>query len=201
MRARSRTVLATIRGQNNPELRGRSKMFLVISASLHPHSRSRILARECHNQLMSYRRQVQLFDLSDHPLPLCDGATAYGHKNVAKLTELIVAADAIFVAAPVYNFDVNSAMKNAVELTGKAWTGKIVSMMLAAGGQGSYMAAMGLANSLMLDFRCLIVPRFIYTTGDSFEGDQLADDNIQQRVEQLVAETTLLADALQTFSP
>ncbi len=171
-------------------------MFLVISASLHPSSRSRILARECHNQLLSSGREVQLFDLADHPLPLCDGATAYGHENVIKLTELITSASAIFVAAPVYNYDVNSAAKNAVELTGKAWTGKIVSIMLAAGGEGSYMAAMGLANSLMLDFRCLIVPRFLYTTGDSFAAEKLAAEPIKQRVEQLVQDTTRLADAL-----
>ncbi len=171
-------------------------MFLVISTSLHPSSRSRILARACHDQLKSSGRSVQWFDLADDPLPLCDGATAYAHENVRRLTELIESANAIFLAAPVYNYDVNAAAKNVVELTGKAWTGKIVSMMLAAGGQGSYMSAMGLANSLMLDFRCLIVPRFIYTTGDSFAGDQLAEETIHDRVQQLVKDTTCLTDAL-----
>jgi FMN reductase len=58
------------------------------------------------------------------------------------------------------------------------------------------MSAMGLANSLMLDFRCLIVPRFIYATGDFFEGDRLADDVIQGRIEVLVEETLRLASAL-----
>ena len=90
---------------------------------------------------------------------------------------------------------VNAAAKSLLEMTGKAWTGKIVGMMLAAGGQGSYMSAMGLANSLMLDFRCIIVPRFIYATGDSFDGDHLADDTMQ-RVEQLVDDTLRIARAL-----
>ena len=91
---------------------------------------------------------------------------------------------------------VNAAAKNAVELTGKAWTGKIVSLMLAAGGHGSFMSALGLANSLMLDFRCLIVPRFLYAIGDSFEGDSLADDTLEHRVNQLAKETIKLADAV-----
>jgi FMN reductase len=55
---------------------------------------------------------------------------------------------------------------------------------------------MGLANSLMLDFRCLVVPRFIYATGDCFEGDFLTDETIQERLELLVTETTRIADAL-----
>ncbi|MEM8666324.1 MAG: NAD(P)H-dependent oxidoreductase [Planctomycetota bacterium] len=171
-------------------------MFLVISSSLHPTSRSRILARACVDRLNSLSRDVELFDLSQSPLPLCDGATAYGDANAKRLGELVESAEAILVASPVYNFDVNAAAKNAVELTGRAWTGKVVGMMLAAGGQGSYMSAMGLANSLMLDFRCLVIPRFIYATGESFEGEQLADDTIQQRVEVLVDETIQIADAL-----
>jgi NAD(P)H-dependent FMN reductase len=173
-------------------------MILVISSSLHPDSRSRILARACMQQLEQVGEPATLFDLAETPLPACDGATAYGDANVQALGKLIAEADGILLAAPVYNFDVNAAAKNAVELTGRAWTGKVVGMMLAAGGQGSYMSAMGLANSLMLDFRCIIVPRFIYATGDSFEGDNLADENIQKRVETLISETIHLAKALRT---
>ncbi|MEM6474289.1 MAG: NAD(P)H-dependent oxidoreductase [Planctomycetota bacterium] len=171
-------------------------MFLVLSASLHPDSRSRILATACQARLESLGRSVNLFDLATTPLPFCDGASAYGDANVAALGELIESAEAIFVASPVYNYDVNAVVKNAVELTGKRWTGKVVSMMLAAGGSGSYMSAMGLANSLMLDFRCLIVPRFVYATGESFEGGRLADETIEGRVNQLIEETLRIADAL-----
>ena len=171
-------------------------MFLVISASLNPGSRSRLLAAACRARLESEHRQVTWFDLADTPLPFCDGASAYADPNVIELGHHIEAARAIFVASPVYNYDVNAAIKNAVELTGKRWTGKVVALMLAAGGSGSYMSAMGLANSLMLDFRCHIIPRFVYATGDAFEGDQLADETIQQRVDQLVHDTVRLSDAL-----
>lgn len=171
-------------------------MILVLSASLNPGSRSRILARACRERLESVNREVHWFDLRETTLPLCDGATVYGDPNVVQLGELIETADAIFIAAPVYNFDVNAALKNAVELTGKKWTGKVVAMMLAAGGAGSYMSGMGFANSLMLDFRCHIVPRFVYATGESFEGDELADEDILSRVNTLVTETLRLADAL-----
>ena len=171
-------------------------MILVISSSLHPSSRSRILARACTERLEALKRDVECFDLAESALPFCDGATAYGDPNAKRLTELVESAEAILVASPVYNFDVNAAAKNAVELTGRAWTGKVVGLMLAAGGHSSYMSAMGLANSLMLDFRCLVIPRFIYATGESFEGDRLADDAIQERVNVLVDETIQIADAL-----
>ncbi|MEM9367020.1 MAG: NAD(P)H-dependent oxidoreductase [Planctomycetota bacterium] len=172
-------------------------MFLIISSSLHPTSRSRILARAAQAHFADAGHQTQLFDLAVDSLPPCDGATAYGHENVQRLAGLIGNAKAITIASPVYNYDVNAAIKNAVELTGKSWTGKVVSMLLAAGGQGSYMSAMGLANSLMLDFRCLIVPRFVYATGDAFEGNDLADEDIAGRVQRVVQETMHLADAIE----
>lgn len=172
-------------------------MVLVISASLHPESRSRLLARACHERLEVAGREVKLLDLAETPLPFCDGATAYGDPACKRALELVQGASAIFVAAPVYNYDVNAAAKNLVELTGRAWTGKVVALMLAAGGRSSYMSAMGLANSLMLDFRCLIIPRFIYATGEAFEGTQLTDEGIELRMDQLIAETLRVADALQ----
>ncbi len=171
-------------------------MILVLSSSLHPESRSRILARACRDRLQSLGRPVELFDLAATPLPACDGASAYGALPVQELSRKIEQADAILIASPVYNFDVNAALKNAVELTGKAWTGKVVGLMLAAGGHGSYMSAMGIANSLMLDFRCLIVPRFIYATGEAFDGERIIDEPTRQRVDLLVQDALRLADAL-----
>ena len=171
-------------------------MFLVLSASLNPGSRSRILANACRQRLEDSGRETRWFNLAETPLPFCDGASAYGDPNVIELGQQIESAEAIFIASPVYNFDVNAAVKNAVELTGKRWTGKVVAMMLAAGGAGSYMSGMGLANSLMLDFRCYIVPRFVYATGDAFEGNQLSDEEVQNRIDQLVTDTLRLSDGL-----
>jgi len=75
--------------------------------------------------------------------------------------------------------------------------------MCVAGGRSSYMAVMNLANSLMLDFRCLIVPRFVYATGDDFENDQteemsIGSDDVQARVAELVKTTVRLAQAIES---
>jgi FMN reductase len=75
-----------------------------------------------------------------------------------------------------------------VELTGSAWEDKVVGFLCAAGGMGSYMSVMSFANSLMLDFRCLIIPRFVYATGDSFDGDKLIDTKVAKRIDQVVAD-------------
>ena len=47
------------------------------------------------------------------------------------------------------------------------------------------MSIIGLANSLMLDFRCIILPRFVYATGDDFDGSRITGPEIQSRLKQL----------------
>jgi hypothetical protein len=48
----------------------------------------------------------------------------------------------------------------------------------------------------MLDFRCLIVPRFVYATGKDFDGDALSSETIRERLGQLCQETVRIARAL-----
>lgn len=154
--------------------------YLVISTSLRPGSRSRVLGEALAAELAGTH-----LDLREHPLPMCDGETAYADPNVAKLSAHLAAARVIFLAVPVYNYDANAAAKNLVELTGRAWEGKIVGFACAAGGPSSYMSIMSLANSLMLDFRCVILPRFVYATGADFSEGQIAKPELRQRLQQL----------------
>ncbi|MCC6978187.1 MAG: NAD(P)H-dependent oxidoreductase [Candidatus Melainabacteria bacterium] len=158
--------------------------YLVISTSLNADSKSRIMAKELFDELAK-REKVKFIDLKDYPLPVCDGNSCYTDSNVKELTELISNARCVLMAAPVYNFYLSAAAKNLIELTGRAWTDKLVGFLCAAGGKSSYMSVMNVANSLMLDFRCLIIPRFVYADGASFQADRITDSDLQRRIVEL----------------
>jgi FMN reductase len=130
----------------------------------------------------------QWLDTRELNLPICDANTCYADPAVKNIAAAIKAADGILIAAPVYNYDVSAAAKNMIELTGEAWNDKIVGFLCAAGGQGSYMSVMAYANSLMLDFRCTIIPRFVYATGDAFHDDNVTDRKVVKRIEELALE-------------
>jgi NAD(P)H-dependent FMN reductase len=164
--------------------------YLVIAASLRPASFSRIMASALVADYTALGAPVELLDLREHPLPLCDGDTAYAHPGLLGLATKIRAARVVVLAVPIYNYDANAAAKNLVELTGKAWEDKIVGFLCAAGGDSSYMSIMSLANSLMLDFRCIILPRFVYATGEHFSKDRVSNRETRQRIRQL-AESSL----------
>jgi FMN reductase len=171
--------------------------LLVISCSLNPASRSTQLAQMAHADLHEAKHESELLNLMDLGLPMCDGNDAYNHPAVEKLERKIRAANGVILALPVYNYDINAAAKNLIELTGEAWTGKVVGFICAAGGQGSYMSVMPFANSLMLDFRCVVVPRFVYATGQDLADGQLEEDGeLRRRLRGLAHDVASFAAAL-----
>lgn len=169
---------------------------LVLSCSLNSDSNSRLLAREANRALTAAGQPTTFLDLRDLPLPLCDGGPAYAHPAVAQARGAIAGARGILVATPVYNYDANAALKNLVELTGKAWENQVVGFACAAGGGGAYMGIMALANSLMLDFRCTIVPRFVYATEADFAGEAITSAEVTRRTQELAAAVARYAAAL-----
>ena len=171
-------------------------MYLGVSCSLRPASRSRILARRAYERLTTAGHEAELIDLVDHPLPLCDGNNSCDAEHVAKLDTLIRNAQGVLIGTPVYNYDASAATKNLVELTGQAWMNKVVGFLCAAGGSGSYMSVMSLANSLMLDFRCLVIPRFVYATKEAFTEGRVSDSQVDDRIQELAETLTRLSKAI-----
>jgi len=169
---------------------------LIISCSLNADSRSHRLAAAAAAVLKDGESAVKLVDLRDYELPMCDGETTYDAPAAKELSKLVAASDVILLAAPIYNYDLNAAAKNLVELTGTAWKDKVVGFLCAAGGRSSYMSTTGMANSLMFDFRCVIVPRFVYAIGEDFRDAGELSDIIQERIEQLCTEAVKLANGL-----
>ena len=169
---------------------------LVISTSGNSESNSRILGQVAFEHLQKQEVECDWVDISALDLPLCDADKCYLNPAAQKLQKTIEAADGILVAAPVYNFDVSAAAKNMIDLTGSAWEDKVVGFLCAAGGMSSYMSVMAYANSLMLDFRTVIVPRFVYATSEAFEGEKLVDKKVAKRVQQVADELVRFTLAL-----
>src|SRR6201995_1703012 len=170
--------------------------YLVISTSGNSESNSRIMGRVAFARLQHHKANCEWIDISGLELPLCDADKCYLNPAAQNLKKKIDAADGMIIAAPVYNYDVSAAAKNMIELTGSAWKDKIVGFLCAAGGMGSYMSVMAYANSLMLDFRCVVIPRFVYATGDVFDNDKLLDSKIAERIEQVALELIRFTEAL-----
>jgi FMN reductase len=173
----------------------------VVGCSMNPRSRSFALAELAAEELTAMGHEAPLYDLREHTLPFSGSAESRGHPQVAEFHARFEQAQGILLATPIYCYGSNSAAKNLIELTGNAWQDKPVGFLCSAGGSRSYMSIMGLAESLMLDFRCLIVPRFVYATKSDFalvEGQpiRLESEAIRERVTELAMALARLARGL-----
>ena len=170
--------------------------YLILSCSLNPQSRSRVLARAAAARIEEAGCEVDFADLRDIPLPLCDGGVTTLDANAQALAHRIAESDGVVIACPVYNFNVSSSVKNLIELTGAVWTDKVVAILCAAGGDASFMAHLGIANSLMLDFRSVIVPRFVHAGEFDVVDDRIVSADTQRRLDETVALFLRMARAL-----
>jgi FMN reductase len=170
--------------------------YLVVSTSGNPDSNSRRMGRLAFGHLQKAGVDCEWLDISELGLPLCDADTCYAQPSAKKVSKAVEAADGILIATPVYNYDASAAAKNLIELTGTAWEEKVVGFLCAAGGMNSYMSVMAFANSLMLDFRSVIIPRFVYATGRAFEAEELKEEKVGERIAELAAELIRFTEAL-----
>ena len=127
---------------------------------------------------------------------MCDGDDCYDLPEVLEFREKVKNAKGIVMAIPVYNFNASAGAKNIVELGGRMLYDKVFGFLCAAGGRNSYMSIMSLANSLMLDFRCYVIPKFVYATKNDFEADELVNPDIKSRVKELGSELARVSNAL-----
>ena len=141
-------------------------------------------------------KNVEFFDLQENPLPMCDGDECYDLPEVLAFREKVKNAKGIIMAIPVYNFNVSSGAKNIVELGGRMLYDKTVGFICAAGAKSGYMSVMSLANSLMIDFRCYIIPKFVYATKHDFENEKIINKDIENRIEELGKELIRVSKAL-----
>lgn len=165
---------------------------IVINTSLRV-SRTAILAKAIQQSLSEQGVAVEALDLFPDSMPFCDGAACYSDPRTTALTEKVNAAQIIVVASPVYNYTLNAAAKNFLELTGAAWTKKVVGIVCNAGSSMSYMSPMNFAQSLMLDQRCRVAPRYVYATIEQIQNGVIVDSDIQDRIDTLAKDLVELA--------
>ena len=160
--------------------------LLVISSSLNPESKSRILAKNAWEALEDKGHAVDWIDLRDFDVPVCGSTESFGHNHVEEISARIKEADGILLAAPIYNYDVAASAKNLAELTSQSWHGKIVGLLVASGGDLSYLAPFNFMTTLMMHNRCVMIPRFVFASETQFsEESEILDPNINERIDQI----------------
>ncbi len=171
----------------------------ILNSNLAPGGKTGNLVDELYALFQADGHDAETFHAGDLELPHCDGYLCYKDKKTIALAEALAPVEAIVLVSPVYNYDLNAAAKNLIELTGNSWKGKAVGLVVTAGGERSYLSPLGFMNSLGSDYRCLVSPRFVYVSRSDFSEDNTlpADSPVRDRLGFLAREIPILAEAAQ----
>lgn len=176
----------------------------VVSSSLDPQSRSFVIAKLCLDKLAQGGVRTNLIDLREIKLAPFDNATIYETPEYAELHSAVASADGLILCTPIYNWSASAELKKLIEVTGStpldgsrrgAWFDKVLTFAGAAGLPHSYMAFGALANTMMLDFKCVINPYHIYVHNRHWIADELGDEahaRIDKALSVMLELTTLL---------
>ena len=144
------------------------------------------IASYLNTQLKNQNINCTYIHIGDLNLPMCDGYDCYKNETVMTLQKQVNEANSFIICSPIYNYDLNAIAKNLIELCGQGFKDKVVGIAVTAGGQNSYMAPLSFINSLLIDYRCIIVPRYVYVTSEAFdENNNITDTSIQTRLNAL----------------
>jgi len=175
----------------------------VFSCSLDPASVSRRLAEHTADAISSQGHRSAVVDLADVSLPPFDNDRVFDSDEFSAVHRVIDEADGVVLAFPIYNWAPSSTVKSLIEATGAtgagrraAWFDKVVTFVCAAGLPHSTMATGPLAQSLMLDFKCIVNPYTAYFSERDWDGDQLRPDRAD-RLDKTVSVHVELAQLLQ----
>ena len=174
--------------------------LLTISTSLNPNSYSLTLVKQAYEVLKENNNNVKFLDIRTLNLPICDGALVYQMKVTQKLQKLILESDGIIMGCPIYNYNSAASSKNVLELGGKiAWQNKIVGLIFTAGGNNSFATTMSLAGSLIIDFKVLLIPKYVFATQNDFISSKEAKKEIKNRINYLANDLQNYTQAFQSI--
>jgi NAD(P)H-dependent FMN reductase len=137
---------------------------------------------------------TELLDLQEIDLPPFDPDAPEG-ETVTAFTRRIEGADAVLLGSPVYHGSYSATLKDALDYCGRdEFEGTTVGLLAVAGG-GSYASTLDHLRVVVRSVRGWTVPHQVGIRGASgeFDGDELVDEDLAERVRRLGREVTRYA--------
>ena len=169
---------------------------VVISASPRKIAKTQVFMK----YVTEYIKNSSLVGLEVKLLNLSNGGVDYytGDGNFSATTKdaikNITEADVWIIGTPIYNSFFSSALKNLFEyIDYKKTAGKTAGLIIVASGNSGFTDVQTLLTQLMSYFNVITNPRAVFVTADTVDNNEIINEDVKSRLNQLVDETLKLA--------
>ncbi len=172
---------------------------VVISASPRKIAKTQVLMKyvtEYINDLMldvERSLEVKFINLSDGGIDYYTGDGNFSDTTKQAIKD-ITEADVWLVGTPIYNSFFSSALKILFEyIDYKKTAGKTAGLIIVASGNSGFTDVQTLLTQLMSYFNVITNPRAVFVTADTVDNNEIINEDVKSRLNQLVDETLKLA--------
>ncbi|WP_058305685.1 NADPH-dependent FMN reductase [Gracilibacillus massiliensis] len=143
--------------------------------------------------------EVTMLDLAEHDIQFSDGRNYLDYQgDTKKVTETIMAADAIIIGSPIFQASIPGTLKNVFDLLPvDALQHKVVSMIITAGSQKHYLIPEQQLKPILGYMKAQIVQSYVFIEDIDFYRKEITNDDVLFRIERLVEDTVTLTGTYQ----
>ena len=172
---------------------------VVISASPRKIAKTQVLmkyvTKYINDLMLDVERslEVKFINLSDGGIDYYTGGDNFSDTTKQAIKD-ITEADVWLVGTPIYNSFFSSALKNLFEyIDYKKTAGKTAGLIIVASGNSGFTDVQTLLTQLMSYFNVITNPRAVFVTADTVDNNEIINEDVKSRLNQLVDETLKLA--------
>ncbi|MGB9955708.1 NADPH-dependent FMN reductase [Haloferax prahovense] len=168
---------------------------VAICGSLRDHSYTRLALEHALAGASAAGGTTELVDLREYDLPPLD-ADYDEQGDSAELRRVVDGADAVILGTPVYHGSYSGVLKNALDYCGFDEFGEKTVGLLAVAGGSFPVTALEHLRSVCRSLNSWVLPHqvAIPRVSSSFDGDDLASEDLRKRVERLGRDAVVYAN-------
>lgn len=138
-------------------------------------------------------------DLKDYTIEFSDGRNFLDYDgDTGFVTQEIMSADIIFIGSPTFQASIPATLKNIFDLLPpKAFEDKTLGILMTAGSDKHYLIGETQLKPILGYMKANIVPRYVFIKDTDILNQEITNDDVLFRMEQLVENTVVLAESYQ----
>ncbi|MDH3278136.1 MAG: NAD(P)H-dependent oxidoreductase [Nitrosopumilus sp.] len=171
---------------------------VVISASPRKKANTQLVMKHVFEYTKSKDIDVKFINLSEGQIECYRGPEEEYNDATKKASKDIMDADVWLIGSPIYNSFFSSALKNLFEYVNyKKTEGKVAGMVIMAAGNIGFINVQTMITQLLSYFRVVTNPKAVFLTVDSISNNEISDDSVKDRLNEMVDGTLSIASKLQ----
>ena len=168
--------------------------IVVISASPRKGANTKIMMEYLYDYAKTKNVDTKFIDLSKDKIDCYQGPGENYDQITIRTAKDVTAADVWFIGSPIYNSLFSSALKNLFEyINYKETGGKTAGIAILASGSTSFTNVQNAITGLMSYFKVITNPKAVHMTVNQIKDGKIIDENVMNRLRELVDETLKLA--------